>query len=214
MEDDEEEMEDEDEDEEMEDEDEMDDKKKSMKKALHPNQQKIDVVDDEKIDAKDLAKLRAMKKMKEEIEVDEAVNVLMKDKDSTALRYPKGHSAHGDAHRAMAAKAAKTARSAGSLKGSDRSTWTRPGQSMRSDAYAARPAKPLGEEDVNEVAMPQNQADWQALITHQIKTTGHPVATDAQFRAPHGKDETKIASLEPGKDKLHYAAAQGGTVKR
>jgi hypothetical protein len=67
---------------------------------------------------------------------------------------------------------------------------------------------------MNEVAMPQNAADWQALITHQIKTTGHPVATDAQFRATNGKDETKIASLEPGKDKLHYAAAQGGTVKR
>ena len=68
-------MEDEDEeDEEMEDEDEMDDKKKSMKEALHPNQQKIDVVDDEKIDAKDFAKLRQMKKMKEEVEqIDEAV---------------------------------------------------------------------------------------------------------------------------------------------
>jgi len=68
--------------------------------------------------------------------------------------------------------------------------------------------------DVQEVAMPQNAADWQALITHQIKTTGHPVATDAQFRAPHGKDKTKIASLEPGEDKLQYATAQGGTVKR
>ena len=32
--------------------------------ALHPNQQKIDVVDDEKIDAKDFAKLRAMKNKK------------------------------------------------------------------------------------------------------------------------------------------------------
>jgi hypothetical protein len=306
----------------MEDEDEMDDKKKSMKEALHPNQQKIDVVDDEKIDAKDFAKLRQMKKMKEEAEqiaelskkttgsylkkatqdyanrhgdegenqgwddargdsawddspneddreehekereantkkmgdrnrginraikklTKEAVNVLMKDKDSTALRYPKGHSAHGDAHRAATAKAAKTARAAGSLKGSDRSTWKRPGQSVTSGGVsAARPAKPLGEEEavadkvrtrgsvkvfskkklpgsdkssMNEVAMPQNAADWQALITHQIKTTGHPVATDAQFRATNGKDETKIASLEPGKDKLHYAAAQGGTVKR
>lgn len=44
-----------------------------VKEALHPNQQKIDVVDDEKIDAKDFAKLRKMKKMKEEVEqVDEA----------------------------------------------------------------------------------------------------------------------------------------------
>ena len=210
----------EDEDEEMEDEDEMDDKKKSMKEALHPNQQKIDVVDDEKIDAKDFAKLRQMKKMKEEVEqiaelTKEAVNVLMKDKDSTALRYPKGHSPQGDQHRAMAAKAAKTARAAGSLKGSDRSTWKRPGQSVTSGGVsAARPAKPLGEEDVNEVAMPQNQADWQAMINHQIKTTGHPVATDAQFRAPHGKDKTKIASLEPGEDKLQYATAQGGNVKQ
>jgi len=33
-----------------------------MSEKLHPNQQKIDVVDDEKIDAKDFAKLRAMKK--------------------------------------------------------------------------------------------------------------------------------------------------------
>ena len=32
--------------------------------ALHPNQQKIDVVDDEKIDAKDFAKLRSMKNKK------------------------------------------------------------------------------------------------------------------------------------------------------
>jgi hypothetical protein len=238
MEDDEEDMEDdeEDEDEEMEDEDEMDDKKKSMKEALHPNQQKIDVVDDEKIDAKDFAKLRQMKKMKE------AVNVLMKDKDSTALRYPKGHSPQGDQHRAMAAKAAKTARAAGSLKGSDRSTWKRPGQSVTSGGVsAARPAKPLGEEEavadkvrtrgsvkffskkklpgsdkssMNEVAMPQNQADWQAMINHQIKIADHPVATDAQFRATNGKDKTKIASLEPGEDMLQYATAQGGTVKR
>ena len=371
---DEEEMEDEDEDEE--DEDEMDDKKKSMKEALHPNQQKIDVVDDEKIDAKDFAKLHKTKneetqknifrnpklpakdqlknppkqikveeveqideigntpagraalgklaaardgradwargvakhgsvgsdaakhnaladkdravakkaagkagidhrtspstnydhdkhggygtdkpnpadkfaarnkpKMEEvEVEVDEAVNILMKDKDSTALHYPKGHSAHGDAHRAATAKAAKTARAAGGLKGSDRSTWRRPGGAAGGGGVeAARPAKPLGEEEavadkvrtrgsvkffskkklpgsdkssMNEVAMPQNAADWQALITHQIKTTGHPVATDAQFRAQHGKDETKIASQDPPKDKLNYAAAQGGTVKR
>lgn len=36
--------------------------------ALHPNQQKIDVVDDEKIDGKDFAKLRAMKKAKSKIQ--------------------------------------------------------------------------------------------------------------------------------------------------
>ena len=33
-----------------------------MSEKLHPNQQKLDVVDDEKIDGKDFAKLRAMKK--------------------------------------------------------------------------------------------------------------------------------------------------------
>lgn len=37
-----------------------------MNEKLHPNQQKIDVVDDEKIDGKDFAKLRKMKK--EEVE--------------------------------------------------------------------------------------------------------------------------------------------------
>jgi G3E family GTPase len=67
---------------------------------------------------------------------------------------------------------------------------------------------------MNEVAMPQNQADWQAMINHQIKIADHPVATDAQFRATNGKDKTKIASLEPGEDMLQYATAQGGTVKR
>ena len=72
----------------------------------------------------------------------------------------------------------------------------------------------VSEEVVNEVAMPQNAADWQALITHQIKTTGHPVATDAQFRAPHGKDTSKIASQHSPEDMLNYATAQGGTVKR
>ena len=44
--------------------------KKMGKKPLHPNQQKIDVVDDEKIDGKDFAKLRAMKN--EEKTVQEA----------------------------------------------------------------------------------------------------------------------------------------------
>ena len=37
---------------------------KKMNEALHPNQQKIDVVDDDKIDGKDFAKLRAMKNKK------------------------------------------------------------------------------------------------------------------------------------------------------
>ena len=44
-----------------------------LEEKLHPNQQKIDVVDDEKIDGKDFAKLRKMKK--EEIEQqDEAMS--------------------------------------------------------------------------------------------------------------------------------------------
>lgn len=71
------------------------------------------------------------------------------------------------------------------------------------------------EADIQEVAPPKNQADWQALINHQIKVTGHPVATDAQFRATTvGKDTTKIASQEPGEDKTNYAKAQGGEVKQ
>ena len=48
---------------------------------LHPNQQKIDVVDDEKIDAKDFAKLRAMKnKVKEEVEQVEQVEEGIEDR--------------------------------------------------------------------------------------------------------------------------------------
>lgn len=71
------------------------------------------------------------------------------------------------------------------------------------------------ETNIQEVAPPKNQADWQALINHQIKVTGHPVATDAQFRATTvGKDTTKIASQEPGEDKMNYAKAQGGEVKQ
>ena len=206
--DDEEEMEDE-------DEDEMDDKKKSMKEALHPNQQKIDVVDDEKIDAKDFAKLRKMKKMKEEVEVDEAVRI----RDRAYSGIERGH---GDdkttfqgkmdrMHIAAGAKARRK-RTGPGVKGFNSAM--RPAKA--SDGYQPRETgsvRAKNEEVVNEVAMPKNAADWQALITHQIQTVGHPVATDAQFRAQHGKDTSKIASLEPGEDKVHYAAAQGGTVK-
>jgi len=68
---------------------------------------------------------------------------------------------------------------------------------------------------MNEVAMPKNAADWQALITHQIQIADHPVATDAQFRATTvGKDMSKVASQHSPEDMLNYAAAQGGTVKR
>jgi hypothetical protein len=381
------EMEDDEEDEEMEDEDEMDDKKKSMKEALHPNQQKIDVVDDEKIDAKDFAKLRATKKNEEVDQIDElskkttgsylrkatidygrrvrrdalghvgggdtdvknfvkmgdraqgisrAIKKLTKEEveqideigDTPAGRtalgklaaardgradWARGVAKHGSVgsdaakHNNLADKDRAVAKKAAGKAGIDHKTspstnydYDKKGgygtdKANPADKYKARNTpKPVGEEvegldelstekllkyreaakkdadvknkawdkkklsdegkyklmnretgtdqadqkikrktgsyrpgilarvgarlrneeAVNEVAMPQNQADWQALITHQIKTTGHPVATDAQFRAPHGKDETKIASLEPGKDKLHYAAAQGGTVKR
>ncbi len=187
-------------------------------------------------------------KMEEVEQFDEKVKIFQRDQNpqgdtvGTPVRYPKGHSAHGDAHRAATAKAAKASRREGSLKGSDKSTWRR--HSWQNDNNQVHAGKEVGEEvedkvvadkvrtrgsfkffskkklpgsdksSMNEVAMPQNAADWQALITHQIKTTGHPVATDAQFRAQHGKDETKIASQDPPKDKLNYAAAQGGTVKR
>lgn len=68
-------------------------------------------------------------------------------------------------------------------------------------------------EQIDEVEHPKNQADMLAHILHQVKISGHPVATDAQFRASHGKDESKKASLEPPKDKMQYAIAQGGNVK-
>ena len=70
-------------------------------------------------------------------------------------------------------------------------------------------------EQIDEVDHPKNQADMLAHIMHQIQIAGHPVATDAQFRATTvGKDMSKIASLEPGEDMLQYATAQGGTVKK
>jgi hypothetical protein len=50
-----------------------------IKEALHPNQQKIDVVDDEKIDGKDFAKLRAGKKpdvKKEEVESHQSATTM------------------------------------------------------------------------------------------------------------------------------------------
>jgi uncharacterized protein YihD (DUF1040 family) len=67
--------------------------------------------------------------------------------------------------------------------------------------------------DVQEVAMPQNQADMLARLMHSIEVKGHPVAKENQFKATHGKDTTKKASLEPGQDKLQYTIAQGGNVK-
>lgn len=277
------EMEDEDEeDEEDEDEEdeEMDDKKKSMKEALHPNQQKIDVVDDEKIDAKDFAKLRAMKKakMKEDVEhIEENLEEgltraqhrklgreheehldkelrslgerLPKAWDATALhkklsshpKYKKAlhHANKSEHHFGKAAtmkedveldesvfsdkaqanavvKKLKTKHNDGNYHVVSNKDRHRVAHAYYDDSTVKKQISRLQEEvdQIDEVAMPRNQADWQALITHQIKTVGHPVATDAQFRATHGKDMTKTASLEPGEDKMSYAAAQGGEVKR
>ncbi len=218
MEDDEEEMEDEDEeDEEMEDEDEMDDKKKSMKEALHPNQQKIDVVDDEKIDAKDFAKLRKMKKGNVQENVREYLN--QKGTGKSAEGYDDAGTFDRQTAEKHAAKHGGKVVPDPSGKHLVKLPGKRPIQSGKTAvAKFLQSRKGDGkvrtEEVVNEVAMPKNQADWQALITHQIQTVGHPVATDAQFRAQHGKDMSKPASLEPGEDKLQYATAQGGTVKQ
>jgi hypothetical protein len=217
MEDDEEEMEDEDE---GEDEDE-DEKKSKVEEELKGNQHKIDKNKNGKIDGHDFKLLRK--------EVEEAINVFRKDPNpqgdtaGTPIRYPKGHSAHGDAHRTATAKAAKVARTQGHLRGNDNHHmgWKN-SERIVSDktggVFAGRGPKPVRSEkkaDVQEVAMPKNAADWQAMINHQIQIAGHPVATDAQFRATTvGKDMSKIASLEPGEDMLQYATAQGGTVKK
>jgi hypothetical protein len=362
-----------DEDEEMEgdedeDEEEMDDKKKSMKEALHPNQQKIDVVDDEKIDAKDFAKLRKMKKGNVQENVREYLNQKGTGKSAegyadagtfdrqtaekhaakhggkvvpdpsgkhlvklpgartgqsgkTAVaNFIKNRKGDGDGevrteeveqidetslkrandyiaaaqHRLYNPASTKTSpqRAAKLEKGIERahksggghvvlvhkahtgnlqktvdalkqshggngqhpitvhppsgkygpdhaeihiprsSSTGRNIESVKHTLSRANDGKPvtaavvhhdtgemhrIGEEveQIHEVAMPKNAADWQAMINHQIQIAGHPVATDAQFRATTvGKDMSKIASLEPGEDMLQYATAQGGTVKK
>jgi hypothetical protein len=72
----------------------------------------------------------------------------------------------------------------------------------------------LKDKDVQEVAMPQNQADMLARLMHSIEVKGHPVAGDNQFKATTvNKDKTKKASLEPEQDMLQYTIAQGGNVK-
>ena len=61
-----------------------------LQEKLHPNQQKIDVVDDEKIDGKDFAKLRAGKKpdvKKEEVEIEEESH----QSKTTMKHIPKTH---------------------------------------------------------------------------------------------------------------------------
>jgi hypothetical protein len=245
MEDDEEDMEDdeEDEDEEMEDEDEMDDKKKSMKEALHPNQQKIDVVDDEKIDAKDFAKLRAMKKNEEVEQIDEIGDTPRGKAALTNLasqRFGRARWAAG-VHQAVAGseRHATTTSPHSRLQDKDNTVAHKAAAKVgikphevpshnydydKKGGYGTKVADPAHKlaarntpkkADVQEVAMPKNAADWQAMINHQIQIAGHPVATDAQFRATTvGKDMSKIASLEPGEDMLQYATAQGGTVKK
>jgi len=202
MEDDEEEMEDEDKEDEGEDE-----KKSKVEEELKGKQHKIDKNKNGKIDAHDFKLLR-----KEEVEELEEGPFKGVGKFLMKRKLKSG-----------AVKSAKDADSslekAFDHKFNDPKRFSHEDDFMAKSKDASRKMKAharLNREEVelDEVAMPQNQADWQALITHQIKTTGHPVATDAQFRAPHGKDETKIASQEPPKDKLNYAAAQGGTVKR
>ena len=153
----------------------------------------------------------------EEVEVDEAVRI----RDRAYSSIERGH---GDDKKTFQGQMDRKHIAAGALARRKR---TGPGvkgfnSAMRpakaSDGYQPRETGSVRakneEVELDEVAMPQNQADWQALITHQIKTAGHPVATDAQFRAPHGKDTSKIASQEPPEDKMNYAAAQGGTVKQ
>lgn len=196
-------------DEEMEDEDEDDkDEKKSEKKSevdeeLKGNQHKIDKNKNGKIDAHDFKLLR-----KEEAEqIDELSKTTLGSyiKKASGEAVQRAHAQDGFERDAEGRKQTfwkdmariqqtkKWKRMTGIRKATDKLT--------------------KEETDIQEVAHPQNQADWQALINHQIKVTGHPVATDAQFRAPHGKDTSKIASQEPPEDKINYAKAQGGTVK-
>jgi hypothetical protein len=160
----------------------------------------------------------------EEVEVDEAINVYMRDPagpnehGGTTIRYPKGQSAHGDQHRTMAAKAAKAARQTGELRGNDNrhTGWKKnraATQMATGGVFAGR--RTVGEdvEQIDEVDHPKNQADMLARLMHSIEVKGHPVAKENQFKATHGKDKTKKASLEPGQDMLQYAIAQGGNVK-
>jgi hypothetical protein len=197
------------EEEEIEDEDE---KKSEVDEELKGNQHKIDKNKNGKIDAHDFKLLR-----KEEAELDEADEKQV-GKEIKVARLKK------DSSDFMARRTDLFPRSATSLtKHLAKKDDEKYGEAMKKvkDTPVSKflqkrkgDGKIRTEEVVNEVAMPQNQADWQALITHQIKTAGHPVATDAQFRATHGKDTSKIASQEPPEDKMNYAAAQGGTVKQ
>jgi len=174
---------------------------------LHPNQQKIDVVDDEKIDGKDFAKLRAMKK--EDVEqIDELSQGLLRK--ASAASYRKSSASHGIASQEKQKVSGTAERFA-----SDHENLAAKKLGQANKFRAAADAKVKNEEveQIDEVDHPKNQADMLAHIMHQIKVSGHPVATDAQFRATHGKDETKKASLEPGQDKVQYAIAQGGNVK-
>lgn len=57
----------------------------TVTEKLHPNQQQLDVVDDEKIDGKDFAKLRAKKEVKKE-EVEQMDEVKMADLPSTRVQ--------------------------------------------------------------------------------------------------------------------------------
>lgn len=190
-------------DEESEDEDDKDEKKSEKKsevdEELKGNQHKIDKNKNGKIDAHDFKLLR-----KEEAE---QIDELSTDK---LTAYTKG----AKASRAELNK--KWTQGKASWRDKEKVINREKGENRAHKIVDRRALvdKEMKEgTDIQEVAHPQNQADWQALINHQIKVTGHPVATDAQFRAPHGKDTSKIASQEPPEDKINYANAQGGTVK-
>ena len=227
------EMDDEDEDEEMEDEDEDEDEE------LKGKQHKLDVDGDGKIEGKDLAKLREtqknifrnpnvpakdqLKDPPKQIKVLEGYKITT-HQDPLVTAHANGREvSHGNLstlnnlhgtnvkHTDVHAGDVKTTGKV-SMMGSKQPFTYKLSSSHASEVQKGK--KGMGEEFVNEVAMPKNQADWQAMINHQIEKTKHPVATDAQFRSNLGKDKSKIASLEPGEDALRYAAAQGGNVKQ
>jgi hypothetical protein len=100
----------------------------TVTEKLHPNQQQLDVVDDEKIDGKDFAKLRAKKEVKKEDveQVDEIVKIFHHTADGASLsRSAKNpNDAGAVAHRKAAADAAKTARAGGNFKFKGNSSMT------------------------------------------------------------------------------------------
>lgn len=195
-------------DEESEDEDDKDEKKSEKKsevdEELKGNQHKIDKNKNGKIDAHDFKLLR-----KEEAE---QIDELSKTTLGSYIKKASGKAVQHAHAQVQADVSADANPKVGVWKDMARHHGDKKWKRM-TGIRKATDKLTKEETDIQEVAHPQNQADWQALINHQIKVTGHPVATDAQFRAPHGKDTSKIASQEPPEDKINYAKAQGGTVK-